>query len=76
MTLMSAGSSVAEASIATATTRIAPTAIDWIAVVSMRNRPASEAMTVTPLNSTARPEVASAVARASSGALPARTSSR
>ena len=59
---MSTGSSVARASIATATTRIAPIAIERSAVVSMRNSPASDAMTVRPLKSTARPEVASAVA--------------
>jgi hypothetical protein len=73
---MRTGRNVALASIATATTRIAPIAIDRIAVVSMRNRPAREAITVTPLKSTASPEVAIAVARASSGSLPAWISSR
>ena len=72
----STGSSVTAASIATATTRIAPSAIERIAVLSTIHSPASETITVRPLNSTARPEVASATARASAGLRPAAISSR
>ena len=73
---ISAGSRVTAASIATATTRIAPSAIDRIAVLSTIHSPASETITVSPLNSTASPEVASATPRASSCERPPATSSR
>ena len=60
----------------TATTTIAPIAIDRIVVESTRNSPASESITVTPEKATAMPEVRMAVRRASAGSAPARTSSR
>ena len=64
------------ASTETATTMIAPMAIERIVVELTRNSPASEIITVRPEKVTARPEVRSAILRASSGAAPARTSSR
>ena len=73
---ISTGSSVVAARMATATTSIAPSAIERIAVLSIIHSPASEMITVRPLNSTARPDVAIATARASSGSRPAATSSR
>ena len=75
-TAISAGSSVVAPSTATATTSIAPSAIERIAVLSSIHSPASEMITVRPENSTATPEVAIATARASSGERPAWTSSR
>ena len=56
---------MAEASIATATTSIAPSAIERIAVLSTIHSPPRDTITVTPEKSTARPEVAIATARAS-----------
>ena len=73
---MSTGSSVTAARTETATTMIAPIAIERIVVESTRNSPANEIITVRPEKVTARPEVRSAMRRASSGAAPARTSSR
>ena len=73
---MRTGSSVTAARIETATTMMAPIAIDRIVVESTSHRPASERITVTPENATASPEVRSAVRRASTGGLPARISSR
>ena len=55
---------------------IAPIAIERIVVESTRKSPASETITVTPEKTTARPEVRSAMRRASSGGAPARISSR
>jgi hypothetical protein len=55
---------------------IAPIAIDLIVVDSTRNSPASEMITVTPEKATARPEVRSAIRRASTGSAPSRISSR
>ena len=69
-TFRKAGSSVSEAVTATATTRIAPTAIDRIAFKSSRKRPASDTITVAPLNSTALPDVLSAMPSASSLSAP------
>ena len=45
-------------------------------MLSTIHSPASETITVRPLNSTARPEVASAICRACSGVRPPATSSR
>ena len=67
---------MADASIATATTRIAPSAIERIALLGTSHRAASEAITVIPENSTATPDVLIARERASSSERPARTSSR
>ena len=75
-TAISAGSSVVAPSTATATTSIAPSAIERIAVLSSIHSPASEMITVRPENSTATPDVAIATARASSGERPAWISSR
>ena len=72
----SSGSSVAAPSIATATTSIAPSAIERIAWLSTIHRPASDTITVRPEKSTASPEVAIATERASSCDRPAATSSR
>ena len=60
----------------TATTTMAPMAMDRTVVESTRNSPASEIITVTPENRTAMPEVRMAIRRATSGTTPARTSSR
>ncbi len=76
MIRMSTGSRVTAARIETATTTIAPRAIERIVVESTRNRPASEIITVRPEKVTARPEVRIAVRRASSGRAPACISSR
>ena len=64
------------ARIDTATTTIAPMAIERIVVESTRNSPARETITVMPENSTAMPDVRMAIRRAASGSTPARTSSR
>src|SRR3954467_3016229 len=53
--LISAGSSVTAPRMATNTTMIAPNAIECIVLESIRNRPASAMITVTPENATARP---------------------
>jgi hypothetical protein len=68
--------SVAEASMLTATTRIAPSAIERIAWLGTSHSPASEMITVAPENRTAMPEVVIARARACSSERPACTSSR
>ena len=75
-TAIAAGRNVIAARIATATTMIAPIAIERMVVESTRNSPASEIITVTPLNATARPEVRMAIRLASTGSAPSRTSSR
>ena len=62
-----AGVRVAAVSIATATARIAPVAIDFSAGVLIRYIAVSEAMTVIPDNTTASPEVAIAASTASVG---------
>ncbi len=72
----SAGSSVAAASTDTATTRIAPSAIERSAVASISHRPPSDRITVMPEKATATPDVAIARVRAASRLAPARTSSR
>ena len=55
-----AGSTVSEPSIATATTSIVPTANEVNDALPARNMPAMAIITVTPETSTARPEVAAA----------------
>ena len=72
----SAGSRVTAVRIASATTMIAPVAIDRITVESTRNSPASAMITVRPEKTTAMPEVRIAILRASSGSRPSRISSR
>ena len=57
---ISAGSSVVAVRIETATTVIAPSAIERSAWLSTIQRPASETITAIPEKATARPEVASA----------------
>ncbi len=64
------------ASTDTATTTIAPVAIERIVAVSIRNRPARATTTVAPLNATAIPDVRIAVRRASARDAPAAISSR
>ena len=71
-----AGRTVSEPSIETATTRIVPTANDMNVALPVRNMPAIAIITVSPETSTARPEVAAAIARAASLEWPARRSSR
>ena len=73
---MRAGSSVTAASMETATTMIAPIAIERMVVESTSQRPASDTITVIPEKSTARPEVRRETRRASTGSAPARISSR
>ena len=73
---ISAGSSVVAVRIETATTVIAPSAIERSAWLSTIQSPASETITARPEKATARPEVASASARASSQSRPSRRSSR
>ena len=73
---ISAGSSVVAVRIETATTVIAPSAIERSAWLSTIQRPASETITARPEKVTARPEVESASARASSQSRPSRRSSR
>ena len=74
--LISTGSSVIAARTDTATTTIAPVAIERIVAESTRNRPASAIITVTPENATAIPDVRIAVRRASSREAPDAISSR
>ena len=71
-----AGSNVIAVRIETATTVIAPSAIERNAWLSTIQRPARETITAMPEKVTARPEVARASARASSSLRPARRSSR
>ena len=63
---ISAGSSVVAVRIETATTVIAPSAIERSAWLSTIQRPARETITARPEKVTARPEVESASARAAS----------
>ena len=56
--------------IATATTRIVPTPKDEKIALPEKNMPAMAAMTVKPEISTARPEVAAAMSRASADERP------
>ena len=72
----SAGSTVSEPIIATATTRIVPVANAENVALPVRYIPAMAAMTVSPEMSTERPEVAAAASRAASGLLPFARSSR
>ena len=71
-----AGRTVREPSTATATTRIVPTANDMNVALPVRSMPAIAIITVSPDTSTARPEVAAAIASAASFEWPARRSSR
>ena len=73
---ISAGSSVVAVRIETATTVIAPSAIERSAWLSTIHRPASETITARPEKVTARPDVASASARAASWSRPRARSSR
>ncbi len=70
-----AGRTVSEPTIATATTRIVPTAKDSKTALPARNIPAIATMTVMPEMSTARPDVAAAALSAASGERPASRSS-
>ena len=72
----SAGSTVTEPTMATATTRIVPIANDVNTALPAKNMPAMATMTVMPETSTARPEVAAAAFSAASGPRPASRSSR
>ena len=69
---ISAGSSVTAVRIETATTVIAPSAIERSAWLSTIQRPARETITARPEKATARPEVDSASARAASLSRPLR----
>ena len=71
-----AGSTVSEPSIATATTIIAPTEKDMNVLSPERNMPAIAISTVMPETSTARPEVAAAAVSAALSLRPALRSSR
>jgi hypothetical protein len=71
-----AGSSVSAAATAMPVTMIVPTAIPVNRSTPVRNRPASEIITVTPETTMARPEVAAAIRSASPKDLPAARSSR
>ena len=70
------GSRVVAVRIETATTVIAPSAIERSAWLSTIHSPASETITARPEKVTARPEVASASERAASGSRPFTRSSR
>ena len=72
----SAGSTVSEANIAIATTRIVPSAKEMNVLSPLRNMPAIATITVRPEIRTARPDVAAATASASRGSRPAARSSR
>jgi hypothetical protein len=72
----SAGSTVSEPSIATATTVIEPVANDVNVGAPARYMPAIAAMTVTPETRTDRPEVAAATSSAALALRPAARSSR
>ena len=71
-----AGSTVSEANMAMATTRIAPSAKEMKALSPLMNMPAIATITVTPEISTARPEVAAAASSAARSLRPAARSSR
>ena len=73
---ISAGSTVSEASIDTATTMIVPVAKDAKSGTPPRYMPAIAIITVMPETSTARPEVAAAMSTASATLRPASRSSR
>ena len=66
----SAGSSVIDASTVKSTATMALTAIPRTSGMPMTNRPSMEMHTVTPANTTARPDVVSASAHASSLSAP------
>ena len=72
----SAGSTVSDPSIATATTMIVPVANEMNVAAPPRYMPAMAIMTVMPEISTARPEVAAAASIAASLLRPAARSSR
>ena len=72
----SAGTTVTEPIIATATTMIAPTPSDVKMRPPAKNMPAMATMTVKPETSTARPEVAAAVSTAVLWSAPLARSSR
>ena len=71
-----AGSTVSEANIATATTVIVPTANEVKVGSPLSSIPAIAAITVRPETSTARPEVAAAACSEAVAVRPARRSSR
>ncbi len=71
-----AGSSVSAAATAMPTTMIVPNAMPVNRSTPVRNRPASEIITVTPEITIARPEVAAAIRSASPDVFPAARSSR
>ena len=71
-----AGRTVSEPRTATATTRIVPSPIPMKIVLPVTNMPAIATITVRPEISTARPEVAAAMSRASSLSWPFARSSR
>ena len=71
-----AGSTVSDPSIATATTTIVPVAKDVNVAAPAKYIPAIAIMTVTPETSTARPDVAAAASMAASLLRPAARSSR
>ena len=71
-----AGSTVSDPSIATATTTIVPVANDVNVAAPAKYIPAIAIMTVTPETSTARPDVAAAASMAASLLRPAARSSR
>ena len=71
-----AGSTVSDANIAIATTRIVPSANEMNALSPLMNMPAIATITVTPEISTARPEVAAAASSAARSLRPAARSSR
>ena len=72
----SAGRTVSEPSIATATTSIVPTEKDMNVLSPERNMPAIAIRTVMPETRTARPEVAAAASSAALSLRPAARSSR
>ena len=72
----SAGRTVTEPTIATATTMIVPVANDVKVELPVKYMPAIATMTVKPEISTARPEVAAAAASAASALRPLARSSR
>ncbi len=72
----SAGSRVSEATTVVATLREAATATPYRNDRPSANRPSSAMQTVMPANSTARPEVSSAVTVASSGLAPSSSAVR
>ena len=71
-----AGSNVKAAAITSTTAAIVPTASPWRNGSCRRKRPSKEMTTVVPANSTARPDVASAVATAWRGSRPSNSPCR